>query len=169
MYGELLYSLCQASYNDDTKELCLEITGNEKASLTYSLSEIEEEYIDKAKKNKVSVIYKGNKFYPVVLKKDSDNTPQNLWGFGRELRKFQYTCILKDFNLTGELGYDLLYHGAFLNGCTKVGNQMIKQGRYFFAENDFMPEITSVDVLDKRELFLQGYQFLTIRLPMIFC
>ena len=36
MYGELLYSLCQASYNDDTKELCLEITGNEDASLTYS-------------------------------------------------------------------------------------------------------------------------------------
>lgn len=156
MYGELLYSLCQASYNDDTKELCLEITGNEKASLTYSLSEIEEEYIDKAKKNKVSVIYKGNKFYPVVLKKDSDNTPQNLWGFGRELRKFQYTCILKDFNLTGELGYDLLYHGAFLNGCTKVGNQMIKQGRYFFAENDFMPEITSVDVFGQKGTFSAG-------------
>lgn len=64
-----MYSLCQASYNDYTKELCLEITGNEDASLTYSLSEIKEEYIDKAKKNKVSVIYEGNKFYPVVLKR----------------------------------------------------------------------------------------------------
>lgn len=33
---------------------------------------------------------------------------------------------------------------------------MIKQGRYFFAENDFMPEITSVDVFGQKGTFSAG-------------
>ena len=51
MYGELLYSLCQASYNDDTKELCLEITGNEDASLPYQYILLQFRIKNKSKKH----------------------------------------------------------------------------------------------------------------------
>lgn len=168
--GAPLYSLCETSYNASTQELRLEISGVKDDTLTYSLSEIKEEYVDLVKKNKVSVKYEYDeysynrrkyfqpgKFFPVVLKKAPAEMfpPDNFWHDG-ELRRFRYECILKNSVLEGSFSYDVLYHGAFLYGGTKVGNQIMQNGRCFFSLEDFEPEITSEDVFGKKGIFSAG-------------
>lgn len=155
MYNALLYDLCQTEYNKENHSLCLNLEGDKPAKRVYPLSVIKDEYIDEVKKNKISAVYKRGEFYPVVVEKDSNNQFQSAWD-PEDMRQFSYECVLKDVELSGQIGYNFIYHGAFLLGFTKVGNQIIQDGQFFFADDDFAPEKTPKGAFGERGTFSAG-------------
>ena len=145
------FALCQANYDSNSETLHLVLDGRKEFS--YPLSQIKDEYIDLVKNNKVSLLFGFGEPLPVVVEKDtsSDDVPN----FENDFRQFTFNSILKDSHASSIGRYLLFYNGMFMNGLCKVGDALLKKGRFFFSEADFMPETTG-ESYSKKGLFSAG-------------
>ena len=140
--------ICQTNYDDKEQVLYLNIQHDgvhEKVS--YPLSDINEAYVEQVKHNKVTTFYDLDEFIPAVVEKGSFTA--DISGFEQDTREFTLRSILKGRNISRDYKYFWIYQAMFSNGFCKMGDQVLKNGRFFFAETDTEPETTGKNYADK--------------------
>lgn len=102
---------------------------------TFSLSDVEPEYLSDLKKGNVALMVVDGTVYPVVVEKSSEVKGADPWW---DKRKFIATCILKGNNaFNKKVNYSLCYISLFGYGLTEPGRKMFEKGTFFFGEKDF--------------------------------
>ena len=132
------FAVCKADYDNKAQVLHLCIADGKEFS--YPLSQIKDEYIEQVKNNKVTLLFGFGDPMPAVVEKDTST--EEIPGFEKDYRQFTFNSILKDSHASGICQYLLIYNGMFMNGFCKLGDQVLKNGRFFFTESDFLPETT---------------------------
>ena len=145
------FAICKANYDSNAEILHLCIDAG--AEFSYPLSQIKDEYKEQVKKNKVTLFFGFGDPLPVVVEKDT--SMEEIPGFEQDYRQFTFNSILKGSHASGIGQYILFYNGMFMNGLCKLGDQLLKNGRFFFTESDFAPEVTG-DNYSKKGLFSAG-------------
>ncbi|WP_304303092.1 hypothetical protein [Phocaeicola plebeius] len=130
------FGVCTTNYDAAAQTLNFDLDGK---NYSFPLSKIQDQYIDRVKKNKVTLLKAMGDFFPAVVEK-SDIIYEDPPILYKDDRQFKLKCILKDSNVSHEINYPVLYNSMFVYGLNKMANQIYDTGRFFFTEADFEPE-----------------------------
>lgn len=130
------FGVCTTNYDAAAQTLNFDLDGK---NYSFPLSEIQAQYIDQVKKNKVTLLKAMGDFFPAVVEK-SDIVYEDSPLIEKDKRDYTLRCILKNEDVSRDYPYILFYNGMYIYGVNKVANQMYEKGRFFFTEADFKPE-----------------------------
>lgn len=134
--GSCDFGVCTTNYDAATQTLNFDLDGK---NYSFPLSKIQDQYIDRVKKNKVTLLKAMGDLFPAVVEK-SDMVYEDPPVVHKDGREFNLKCILKNQDISRTLNYPVLYNGMFVYGLAEMANQVYDKGRFFFTEDDFNPQ-----------------------------